>query len=453
MHTIANLADWAAMNTNSATVSATPVAASERIDALDTTRGVAVLGILLMNIWSFAGPQAFYDNPTIVADWGGAPLATWSVMHTFFEGSQRALFSMLFGAGMLLMVNRLDEKAPGSSSARIYYRRLVFLMLFGLFVLFVLLWPADIIFIYALVGLVLYPLRRCRPLTLVVLALAVFAVQGGLRYSGWQEAVELQQEFGYEFQSEVATDDAATAKRREEWASMVNRARPQLDSEEIQEGIRVNSSGTLAEFLPQKLTVSLVLLIVVGLKSMILDSLGAMLIGMALLRAGILQMQSPTRTYVLMLVLGYGIGLPLALWETNAIIGSAFDPLLKARNLIHYDLRRMAMATGHLGLIVLLCRGFAGSWLVTRLAAVGRMALSNYLGQSIIGLLLFYTVGLGLYGQFTGYYLYLVVLGIWILQIAFSNWWLSRYQFGPAEWLWKSMTYKSNQPMRALNRN
>ncbi len=439
------------MNTDSAITSApaaAPVTQSERISALDTTRGIAVLGILIMNIWSFAGPQAFYDNPTIVADWGGAPLATWSVMHTFFEGSQRALFSILFGAGMLLMVNRLDEKASGISSARVYYRRLVFLMLFGLFDLFILLWPADIVFIYALVGLVLYPLRRCKPLTLVVLALAVFAVQGSLRYADWQIAAGWQQEFGYELQGEVATDDEAKAERRASWEKLVNRHRPQLDSEEMQEDIRVYSEGTLAEFIPKKLIISLILLIVVGLKSMILDALGAMLIGMALLRSGILQMQSSTRTYVAMAICGYAVALPLALWETNAIIASAFDPVLREQVLIQYDIRRMAMAIGHLGLIILFCRGFAGSWLAGKLAAVGRMALSNYLGQSVIGGLIFYTVGFGLYGQFTGYYLYIVVLGMWVVQIVFSNWWLGRYRFGPAEWLWKSLTYKSKQPMR-----
>mgnify|MGYP003403498585 FL=1 len=91
-----------------------------------------MLGILLMNIWSFAGPQAIYDYPVAATDWGGAPLHTWAVMHTLFEGSQRALFSMLFGAGMLLMVSRLDARTPGAGSARIYYRRLGFLMLFGL---------------------------------------------------------------------------------------------------------------------------------------------------------------------------------------------------------------------------------------------------------------------------------------------------------------------------------
>jgi len=128
---------------------ATPLPLVDRIHALDTTRGFAVLGILLMNIWSFAGPQPIYNYPIAAADWGGAPLQTWALMHTLFEGSQRALFSLLFGAGMLLMVNRLGERTPGTGSAGIYYRRLGFLMLFGLFDMVVLLWPADILFIYA----------------------------------------------------------------------------------------------------------------------------------------------------------------------------------------------------------------------------------------------------------------------------------------------------------------
>jgi len=434
---------------------AAPVTLAERIHALDTTRGFAVLGILIMNIWSFAGPQAFYDYPLLVADWSGAPVQTWAVMHTLFEGSQRALFSMLFGAGMLLMVNRLDESAPGASSARLYYRRLFFLMLFGLFDMFVLLWPADIIFIYGLCGLVLYPLRRCRPVTLVMIALAVFAAQASLRALDWQEGIQLQQEFG--LSAEVAlenppiaeVDDASTEARearRKDYESRENRAHPVMD-EKMAEQIRLLGSGDFGEFVKDKLFTSLLLLIVVGLKSMVLDSLGAMLIGMALLRAGILQMRASTRTYLVMTVVAYGIGLPLAFWETTALIAADFDFVLKGRNLIHYDLRRMAVGIGHLGAILLFCRAYSNSWLATRLAAVGRMALTNYLAQSVLCGLLFYTVGFGLYGQFTGYYLYLVVAGVWIVQIVFSNWWLARYRFGPAEWLWKSLTYKKKQPM------
>ncbi len=443
------------MNDDNRPTGAAPVTLAERIHALDTTRGFAVLGILIMNIWSFAGPQAFYDYPLLVADWGGAPVQTWSVMHTFFEGSQRALFSMLFGAGMLLMVNRLDESAPGVSSARLYYRRLFFLMLFGLFDLFVLLWPADIIFIYGLCGLVLYPLRRCRPATLVMVALAVFAAQAGLRAMDWQEAIELQQEFGlsaYASANNVPTaeldaaETEAREERRKDYESRENRAHPVMD-EKMAEQIRLLGRGDFGEFVKSKLFTSLLLLIVVGLKSMVLDSLGAMLIGMALLRAGILQMRATTQTYVIMTVVAYAIGLPLALWETSALIAADFDFVLKARNLIHYDVRRLAMGMGHLGAILLFCRLYSGSWLAVHLAAVGRMALTNYLAQSVLCGLLFYTVGLGLYGQFTGYYLYMVVAGVWIVQIVFSNWWLARFRFGPAEWLWKSLTYKQRQPM------
>lgn len=409
-----------------------------------------MLGILLMNIWSFAGPQAIYDYPVAATDWGGAPLQTWAVMHTLFEGSQRALFSMLFGAGMLLMVSRLDERTPGAGSARIYYRRLGFLMLFGLFDLFVLLWPADILFIYALCGLALYPLRKLEPRKLLLLALAVFSVQGGLRAMNWQEAIQLRAEYmAVQADPALAADaDPERKQRLQEWEAIAQRAHPDLDSAKTQELIRITGSGAIGEFLVSKLQTSLILLLVVGVKWLLLDSLGAMLVGMALLRAGVLTMTAAPHSCMLLLMLGYGVGLPLAAWETAGLIGSDFDPILKARNLIHYDFRRMAVGLGHLGLILLFCRNFPQSWLATRIAAVGRMALSNYLGQSILCGLLFYTVGFGLYGQFTGWYLYLVAAGVWIVQIAFSNWWLRHHHFGPFEWAWKSLTYQQRQPLR-----
>ncbi len=311
-----------------------------------------MLGILLMNIWSFAGPQAIYDYPIAASDWGGAPLQTWAVMHTLFEGSQRALFSILFGAGMLLMVNRLDERTPTSGSAKIYYRRLVFLMLFGLFDLFVLLWPADILFIYALCGLVLYPLRNLRPRTLLLLALIVFSLQGGLRVLNWQESIQLRAEYAalQADPAQAANTDEASTERKQAWEAIEQRAHPDLNSPKTRELIRITGSGGFGEFLASKLQTSLVLLIVVGLKSLLLDSLGAMLIGMALLRSGVLTMAAAPRSYFLLAVLGYGIGLPLAAWETTALIGNDFDPILKARNLIHYDFRRMAIGLGPSGL-------------------------------------------------------------------------------------------------------
>ncbi len=427
-----------------------PVSVAERIDALDTTRGFAVLGILLMNIWSFAGPQAIYDYPVIATDWGGAPLQTWAVVHTLFEGSQRALFSLLFGAGMLLMVTRLQASSPNAPIGRIYYRRIFLLMAFGLFDAFILLWPADILIIYGLCGVLLYPLRRLGTRTLLLLAIIVFTLPGVMRVNNWQESIVMQQEHAALQADPAAAEqlDEAAAARMVTWEKKLKRAYPDLDDPEIQESMRINSRGSLGEYFAHGIKVSLILQIFVGLKSWFLDALGAMLLGMALFRAGVLTLQAPRRTYVLLAVLGYGIGLPLAGWETSSMISADFDPVLKARNMIHYDIRRIAVGLGHLGAILLFCQALPRSWIATRIAAVGRMALSNYLGQSILGALIFSTLGFGLYGQFTGYYLYFVVAAIWAIQIAFSNWWLARFRFGPFEWLWRSLTYGKRQELR-----
>lgn len=453
---------------------AAPATKAERIQALDATRGFAVLGILLMNIWSFAGPHEISTYPPIAASWGGAPLQTWAIAQTLFEGSQRALFSMLFGAGMLLLVGRLEAGAANTPVARIYYRRLWLLMGFGLFDAFVLMWAADILIIYALCGLLLYPLRRLGTRSLVVCAVIVFAIPATLRTLDWQESTALQAEYaawqaGPDARSlddampndvtpnDMTPDDStpgdatpedATPARIKAWEAKLKRARPDLTAPDVQESIRINREGALGEFIVERVRVSLILQIFVGLKSWFFDALGAMLLGMALFRSGMLTLRAPISSYVGLAVAGYCIGLPIAAWETAALIAADFDPLLKARNLIHYDLRRIAVALGHLGAILLLCRALPASGIVRRIAAVGRMALSNYLGQSILGLLIFSTIGFGWYGRFTGYYLYIVVAGVWAIQIFFSNWWLARFRFGPFEWIWRSLTYRKRQPMR-----
>ena len=429
---------------------AAPVGITERIDALDTTRGFAVLGILLMNIWSFAGPREISEYPVIAADWSGAVLPTWAVIHTLFEGSQRALFSMLFGAGMLLMVTRLQAGAPAAPIGRIYYRRIFLLMAFGLFDAFILLWAADILFIYGLCGLFLYPLRRLGTRSLLILAVIVFAIPATLRVIDWQESMQLQQEYIFIQSDPAAAEqlDETGAARIAAWEAKLKSARPDLTDPKIQESIRVNSSGELGEFVLTRLTTSLFVQIFVGIKSWFFDALGAMLLGMALFRSGVLTLQAPRSVYLMLIVLGYGIGLPIAAWETGALISTDFDPLLKMRNMIHYDVRRIAVGLGHLGTILLLSRAWPGNRIVRRVAAVGRMALTNYLGQSILGALIFYTIGLGLYGQFSGYYLYFIVAGIWTVQIIFSNWWLNRFRFGPFEWVWRSLTYRKRQPLR-----
>jgi uncharacterized protein len=422
-----------------------PVATGARIQTLDVVRGAAVLGILLMNVWSFAGPQAFFDYPVAVAGWPGDAVATWAVVHTLFEGSQRALFSLLFGAGMLLMVTRLADD-PAAPVARIYYRRLFLLIAIGLFDAFVLLWPADILVTYGVCGLLLFPLRRLGTPTLLTLALLVFALHAGLRVADLQDTRALKA--AYPDALQAAGSDADAQATIEAWQKIDTRARPDPDSEEIRETVRVMATGTFGEFYRERAKSSLILQTVVALNSWFLDALAVMLLGMAALRAGLLQGTWSRRALVVMTLVGYGIGLPLAVTETNTLLAADFDPLVKDQWLVVYDLRRVAIATGHLGVLLLVCQAGALPGLQHRLAMVGRMALSNYLGQSILGALLFYTIGLGLFGRYTGWHLYVFVAVIWALQLAASSWWLARFRFGPAEWLWRSLTYGRWQPFR-----
>ncbi len=422
-----------------------PVGAAQRIVALDVTRGCAVLGILLLNIWSFAGPQAFFDYPPLVADRPGASLATWAVVHTLFEGSQRALFSILFGAGMLLLVDRLQVLTPAVPVGRIYYRRIAILLAIGLFDAFVLLWPADILLVYGWCGLLLYPLRRLSARAFLLLGVAVMVLAALLRMADWNEAAELQREY-QAAESSPAGSGAMAPERLRDWEIRLQRAHPSLDDGRIEKSIAIISEGSFKEFYLERAKASLILQTVVAFNSWFLDALAAMLIGMFLLRSGVLTLDVPARSVMWLGAAGYAIGLPLAVWETVTLIGSDFDPVLKARHLIHYDVRRIAMAFGHLALILMLCRAMPHGWLAHRLAAVGRMALSNYLAQSVIGGFIFYSVGLGLYGRFTGYYLYIVVGLIWALQLAVSWRWLERFRFGPCEWLWRTLTYGRRQP-------
>lgn len=424
-----------------------PIAGQARFQTLDVVRGVAVLGILLMNIWAFAGPQAFFDYPVAMADRAGAPVATWAIVHTLFEGSQRALFSLLFGAGMLLMVTRLAQK-PGVPAGRTYYRRLFLLMGIGLFDAFILLWPADILLTYAICGLALYPLRKLRPAWLLAIAMAVFALNAGLRAIDLQESRELQAAYPQALAAPAGDEEAEAVISA--WERIENRARPDINGEEISETLRVMAAGNFGEFYRERAKSSLILQTVVALNAWLLDALAVMLLGMAALRAGLLQGEVSRRRVLGMTVAGYLVGLPLALAETQALLASNFDPLVNAQWLIVYDVRRVAVAAGHLGVVLLICQSGALPWLRGKLAAVGRMALSNYLGQSVLGGLLFYTVGLGLFGRYTGWQLYVFVALMWTVQIAASNWWLSRFRFGPAEWLWRSLTYRHRQPWRRL---
>jgi len=401
--------------------------------ALDVTRGVAVLGILVMNIWSFGWPKQVFDYPPILAQMEGATTATWAVIYTLFEGSQRALFSLLFGIGALMILTRLGERFPSKHVRSIYYRRTGLLVLLGLIDAYIFMWPADILYVYGLAGLCLYPLRHASLRKLAIIALLIFSVPTLIRFADYNAVIASK------------ADPVA-------WQQSLAEARPKLSDADVQTSIKVMQSGSFGDVFKKQAVGSLILQTIVTVKWWFLDALGTMVIGMILFRLGILPQEKPAaeirRTIKRMALLGYGIGLPVSIMETYRIISSDFAPDQHAIAAFTYDIGRLAMAAGHLSLILMLCQSTGWQRAKQTLAAVGRMALSNYLSQSILCGLIFYSFGLGLYGKLPGFYLYMVVALIWATQLWWSKRWLARFRFGPFEWLWRSLTYGKKQPMR-----
>jgi uncharacterized protein len=178
------------------------------------------------------------------------------------------------------------------------------------------------------------------------------------------------------------------------------------------------------------------------------DIFSMMLFGMALFKMGVLTLERRTHDYLALAVLGYAIGVPLNIWEVQTVIAGNFDTLSLVESKTTYDISRIAMTAGHLGLLLLFCRSGLLGWLRRSLAAVGTLAFSNYITHSIVCAFVFYGFGFGLFGQLQRHELYYVVCAIWIVQLIISPIWLRHFCFGPLEWSWRWLTYLERPPFR-----
>ena len=426
-----------------ATGGAHPVERPDRITAIDSLRGFALLGILLMNIVAMGLYWSAYDDPTVTGGATGSNLWVWSAMHVLAEGKMRCLFSMVFGASVLLLTGRL---ADHKDAADIYYRRTLWLLLFGIVHAF-LLWEGDILYPYALCGLALYPFRKLRARTLLIMGSILLVansaayIRQGLDHREMVEkgrAAQVLKRAGGKLTD--TQQDALTDYER--WHK-----RHYPNAEELKKDAREWRGNPLQ---------------VIGARAKNVlpfhsepyyspdswDIFCMMLIGMALMKYGVLSAACSYRFYVLAVIVGYGIGIPLNIATARIIIASNFDPAVRAFSASAYDVGRLSVALGHLGLIMLLAKG---QWLrgaMSRLGAIGQMAFSNYIFQSVVTAVLFTGYGFRLYGTLQRYQLYYVVVAVWIVQLIVSPIWLRHYRFGPLEWCWRSLTYWKRQPMR-----
>ena len=403
----------------------------KRIIAIDILRGYALLGIFLMNIMSFAMPSTAYSSP---AEFGGNDLlnrATYALVHIFADQKFMALFSMLFGASMMLLLTSFRTK--GLNATRFHYTRNLWLLAIG-GAHTVLLWDGDILMVYALCAFVLYFLRNIAPKWQFVIGLFVFLlpgigyIAGGLDISGMSPA-ELASLENY-WQTSEADITAEIAYYRGDY-------RPQLLD---RLGLGEDGTSAASEF---DLYYSLFTI------DFFARAFGMMLIGMALYTWGILTAQASDHFYRKLLTIALPSGVLLAAvgvywnssvdWHVSQTISFGLVPNLVATPLI---------ASGYIGLIMLWSRTSRWEGLQTRLAATGRMALTNYIAQSLLGTFIFYGFGLGLFGSLNRIMLLPIVLAVWALQLWLSPLWLRHYRYGPLEWLWRSLSYWQIQPLR-----
>ena len=422
-----------------------PIEAAARIDSIDVLRGFALLGILVINIYTFALPHVAIKNPPLVGGFTGLDFTTWLVSHMIFYHKFMPIFSMLFGAGVVLLTSRLEEK--GLEVRRIYYRRIFWLVIFGLLHAH-LLWVGDILYPYAIGGVIVYLFRKATVRRLIIVGFIGICISMGSNHMLGQlfnymrsgaERVEIKLAEG----KDLDKDDERFV---ESWESMRKNLMPTPeDIESVIETYRGGYVGILKDRTPQLImvqTVGVIFLLIWRLS-------GFMLIGMALLKSGILSAARPMRFYAWMALICYGVGLTIVGIGAAKNVGHGFDVIYIYKYGGQYNIAGGTIVSlAHISVIMMICKAGVFSRLTRRLSAVGRMAFSNYISHTVICSTIFYGYGFGLFNKFGRFQLMGFVLAIWIVQIVVSPLWLERFRFGPLEWLWRSLTYGKRQPFR-----
>lgn len=383
------------------------------------------MGILLANIPAFALPGAAYFSPMA---WGGhdtPEIVVWLANFVFVEGKMRGLFSFLFGASMLLVIER--AQATGESPAKVHFSRMTVLLLFGLAHLY-LIWWGDILAHYALVGAFAYIFTRLRSEQLLAaacvgLGLTLFWNSGGL--------FAIMEAAGRDSPQAVAS-----------WTEFAKGfgipPREWLDAE------IAAMQGTWPHQISWRWNVEdpIGFLKVVGI-----ETLTAMLFGMWAYKSGFITGAWERRSYRRMAIIGLGLA-----WAAYLVLGvntiaQGFDQRwVFFASIVASAPFRILGTIGYAALVILAVR--PGGWLTERLAAVGRAAFTNYLGTSILATAIFYGWGLGQFARWDRATIYLVPPVIWLIMLLWSKPWLDRFNYGPLEWLWRTLARFQLQPMR-----
>lgn len=396
-----------------------PTLERERIDSLDVLRGVALLGILVINIQAFAMPTDAFPMPNVFGSMEGWNRAVWIVSHVVFEQKFMTMFSIMFGAGIVLMSEHRD--AAGQPVLGVHYRRMILMLGFGFFHAYVI-WFGDVLVSYATCGLIVVWCRKWKPQTLLATGVilivlgSVFLFNRSLHFITTYSAMDFHRPAFIPWQY-------------------------------LQEEVEAYR-GSWSDHFPYRFRDAKSIQVYSIPRVTLWRLSGLMCVGMALYKWGVLSAARSRRFYLLMALNGAILGLPVFIYSAHASLERSFSPVWEygpGSLLVYWG--SLPSSVMWIGLVMLLCTMNGLRFVRHVLGAYGRMAFSNYIGQSLMGTWLFYGYGLGWFGSVSRVEQAGVVLGIWAVGLTLSPIWLRFFKFGPLEWLWRSGVYWKFQPM------
>jgi len=384
-----------------------------RIKSLDVLRGVGVLGMLAVHIQLFAYPSVVRWNPTLYGDFNGLNWWAWVVTSVLADGKFITIFAMLLGVSIVMLASETGNR--GASAWRTHMRRMAVILSLGLLHAY-LIWFGDMLVPFALSGTVVLFARRFSPARLLILGVLAFAtasiISVGLTWSTAQ------------------SDPAALAAWKAQWTP-----RPAIINLEI-----AQYRGGWVDQMAQRVPAALEIETVDFITRLFWQMTGLMLLGIALFKLGVLSATRSRSFYLLMAAFGFGAGIvlnSLGLWRSSATKWDVLDFVLVSQQLHYWG--NLFVALGWTALVMLLCQR---GWSLRPVKAVGRMALSNYLLQSVICTTIFYGHGLGLFGRVDRAGQLAIVVGVWVFQLAASSLWLSYFAVGPVEWVTRWLVFR-----------
>ena len=418
-----------------------PSVTKSRTEVLDIIRGVAILLIFFLNIPAMGATAFSHFNPSLIP-WDTKNQATWWFLNVFVQGTQRGLLEILFGAGVLMLLDRTMQPDGPVEAADLFFRRNLWLAAFGLFDIFIIGWFGDILLEYAIAALLVFPFRRLAPRTLLLVSFTYLAVISGATLLHDRHE-HMEQKHVSALLSRQAHGQLLDAPDRQMLADRASAFDPLHPSPQVLAAERARHFASPSRLRGWAVNLYLTQIFPFNVLQSVREAFFSILFGMALFKLGITQGRRSTRYYSWLTILTYGPGLLLRGSSATHLV------LLGSATIMESTLgeaARLAVTIGHVAFINLLLRS-AGGRALTVFKPAGRMALTLYIMQNLVGMwLLFPGFAFGLYGRFSWFGFSMIGLATVLAQLFFAHLWMRVFAIGPLEWIWRSLTAGKRQP-------